>query len=256
MREPVTVITGASGGIGEEIAYCAAKAGRKLVLVARSADKLTAIADKIAAGGAPKPELVALDLNERDAADKLAEALAAKNLRVAELVNNAGYGLAGRIETLDCADLVGIVDLNIRALTDLTLRFLPEILEAKGGILNVASTAAFMPGPNMTVYYASKAYVLSFTEALHYELRGRARVTVLCPGPVPTGFQDRATRGKGLSLMKFASTSAPYVAQAGWSAFERGKRRAVPGLLNKISIFFVPVTPRALLLPVVSAISR
>lgn len=260
MREPVTVITGASGGIGEEIAICAAKAGRRLVLVARSADKMAAIAERIAASGAPKPELVALDLNDRDAADKLAEALAAKNLRVAELVNNAGYGLAGRIETLERADLVGIVDLNIRALTDLTLRFLPEILEANpgnlGGILNVASTAAFMPGPNMTVYYASKAYVLSFTEALHYELRGRARVTVLCPGPVPTGFQDRATRGKGLALAKFASTSAPFVAQAGWSAFERGKRRCVPGLLNKISIFFVPVTPRALLLPVVSAISR
>jgi short-subunit dehydrogenase len=131
-----------------------------------------------------------------------------------------------------------------------------ESLEAKGGILNVASTAAFMPGPNMAVYYATKAYVLSFTEALHHELRGRARVTALCPGPVPTGFQARASRGKGLWIAKFSVTSASDVAETGWRAFERGKRVVIPGLLNKLSVWFVPFTPRPLLLRAVSAVSR
>jgi short-subunit dehydrogenase len=256
MREAVTVITGASGGIGEAIAHCAAKAGRKLVLVARSAGRMEAVAEQIAASGASRPEIVALDLNERDAADRLGDALAAKNLRAAELVNNAGYGLAGPAETLDRADLVGIVDLNMRALTDLTLRFLPAILQSKGGILNVASTAAFMPGPNMAVYYASKAYVLSFSEALHYELRGRARVTVLCPGPVATGFQARARRSSRPALARFAALSAADVAQTGWSAFERGKRRSVPGLMNKLSVLAVPFVPRALLLAAASRFSR
>lgn len=187
----VTVITGASGGIGEELAIVAAKAGRNLVLVARSTEGLARVADRIASQDLARPEIVAVDLGEADAADRLSETLAKKSLTVSELVNNAGYGLVGPVAALDRKQQLGIVDLNIRALTDLTLRFLPEILQARGGILNVASTAAFQPGPNMAIYYASKSFVLSFTEALAYELRGRVRVSALCPGPVPTGFQDR-----------------------------------------------------------------
>jgi short-subunit dehydrogenase len=252
MSEPVTVITGASGGIGEELAYCAARAGRKVVLVARSADKMKAVADRIKTLGDKEPEIVALDLGDPKCGEALAAALHAKNLKVAEIVNNAGYGLAGRIERLDAADQVGMVDLNIRALTDLTLRFLPEIIGAKGGVLNVASTAAFQPGPNMAIYYASKAYVLSFSEAIWFELKGRARVTTLCPGPVPTGFQARASRGKGLWIAKFSVTSASDVADAGWRAFEAGKRVVVPGFLNKFAAFSAPLTPRPLLLWIAS----
>ena len=256
MSEQVTVITGASGGIGEELAYRAARAGRKVVLVARSADKMKTVADKISSLGGKQPEIVALDLADPNSGEALAGVLKAKNLKVAEVVNNAGYGLAGRIEQLDVADQVGMVDLNIRALTDLTLRFLPEIIEAKGGVLNVASTAAFQPGPNMAIYYASKSYVLSFSEAIWFELKGRARVTTLCPGPVPTGFQARATGGKTLSLTKFSTTQSDYVADLGWRGFEAGKRVVIPGLINKVMAFFVPLTPKPLVLWIAWRLSR
>jgi short-subunit dehydrogenase len=253
---PVTIITGASGGIGEELAYCAAKAGRKLVLVARSADKMKAVAEKIVSLGAPAPEIVALDLADPKSGEALAAALKQKNLKVFELINNAGYGLTGPVEKLDAADQVGMVDLNMRALTDLTLRFLPEIIEAKGGVMNVASTAAFQPGPNMAIYYASKAYVLSFSEAIWFELRGRARVTCLCPGPVPTGFAARANKGGSLRLMKLSMTSADFVASRGWERFQRGQRVVVPGVLNEITTMLAPLTPKALLLWIASRLSR
>lgn len=252
----VTVITGGSGGLGEELAYCAAKAGRKIVLVARSADKMKAIAEKVVSLGAPAPEIVALDLSDPKSGEALANILKEKNLRVFELINNAGYGLAGPVEQLDAADQVGMVDLNMRALTDLTLRFLPEILESNGGVMNVASTAAFQPGPNMAVYYASKAYVLSFSEAIWFELRGRARVTCLCPGPVPTGFAARANKGGSLRLMRLSRTSADFVASRGWDRFQRGQRVVVPGVLNEISAMLAPLTPKPLVLWIASKLSR
>jgi short-subunit dehydrogenase len=252
----VTVITGASGGIGEELAYCAARAGRKVVLVARSADKMKSVAEKIVALGAPMPEIVVLDLGDMKSGETLAAILKEKNLKVFELVNNAGYGLAGPFEQLDQADQTGIVDLNVRVLTDLTRRFLPEIIDAKGGVMNVASTAAFQPGPNMAVYYASKAYVLSLSEAIWFELRGRARVTCLCPGPVPTGFSNRANKGRKLRLMNLSMTSADFVASRGWERFQRGQRVVIPGVLNEISAMFAPLTPKALVLWLASRLSR
>jgi short-subunit dehydrogenase len=252
----VTVITGASGGIGEELAYCAAKAGRKVVLVARSADKMKAVASTIVSLGAPQPEIVTLDLGNPASGEALAKALREKNLKVFELINNAGYGLAGPVEKLDAGDQIGIVDLNMRALTDLTLRFLPEIIEARGGVMNVASTAAFQPGPNMAIYYASKAYVLSFSEAIWFELRGRARVTCLCPGPVPTGFSQRANRGRSLRLMSLSMTPADFVASRGWERFQRGQRVVVPGVLNEIATTFAPLMPKALVLWLASRLSR
>ncbi|MBX3512512.1 MAG: SDR family oxidoreductase [Xanthobacteraceae bacterium] len=252
----VTVITGASGGIGEELAYCAAKAERKLVLVARSSDKLKTVAEKIAALGAPAPEIVALDLADPKSGEMLVSALAQKNLKVFELINNAGYGLAGPVEQLDRADQVGMVDLNMRALTDLTLRFLPEIIAANGGVMNVASTAAFQPGPNMAIYYASKAYVLSFSEAIWFELRGRARVTCLCPGPTPTGFSARAKKDGKLRLMNLSMTSAAFVASRGWERFQRGQRVVVPGVMNEIAATLAPLSPKALVLWLASRLSR
>lgn len=252
----VTVITGASGGIGEELAYCAARAGRKIVLVARSADKMKSVSEKIVALGAPQPEIVALDLADLKSGAALSDALKQKNLTVFELINNAGYGLAGPIEQVDAADQLGIVDLNVHALTDLTLRFLPEILENKGGVLNVASTAAFQPGPNMAIYYASKAYVLSFSEAIWYELKGRARVTCLCPGPVPTGFSDRANKGRKLRLMNLSMTSAEFVASRGWERFQHGQRVVVPGVMNEISATLAPLSPKLLVLWLASKLSR
>lgn len=253
---PVTVITGGSGGIGEELAYCAAKSGRKIVLVARSAGKMQAVARKITALGAPEPECVALDLADPQAGAALAAFLQEKNLKVFELINNAGYGLAGPVEMLDRADQLGMLDLNMRALTELTLRFLPQIIEGKGGVMNVASTAAFQPGPNMAIYYASKAYVLSFSEAIWFELRDRARVTCLCPGPVPTGFAARASKSGSLRLMKFSHTRADFVAARGWDRFQRGQRVVVPGVLNEISAMLAPLSPRPLVLWLAAKISR
>jgi short-subunit dehydrogenase len=243
----ITLITGASGGIGEELAVIAAKAGRSLVLVARSAEGLSRVAERIAALGVARPETVALDLADTHAADRLADWLAEQSFTVAELVNNAGYGLVGAVATLDRKEQVGIVDLNIRALTDLTLCFLPDILQARGGILNVASTAAFQPGPNMAIYYASKSYVLSFTEALAYELRGRVRVSALCPGPVPTGFQKRSNMGK-TRLSRLPGMAPARVADIGWRGFVAGKRVVIPGFLNKMTAFFGPRVPRAAVL--------
>jgi short-subunit dehydrogenase len=256
VTSPVTVITGASGGIGETLAHVAARAGRKLVLVARSAEGLRKVADAIVNAGHGRPETIALDLGQAGAADRLAAELQAGGFSVSELVNNAGYGLVGATAELDRAAQFGIVDLNVRALTDLTLCFLPEIVAARGGILNVSSTAAFQPGPYMNVYYASKAYVLFFSEALHAELKGRVRVTALCPGPTPTGFHQRANPGRtsGLLLL-LPQTSVAAVADAGWRGFERGKRVVIPGLLNKLGAVAARFSPHAILLPMVAALS-
>jgi short-subunit dehydrogenase len=240
----VTVITGASSGIGAALAFEAARAGRKLVLVARSAEGLAKVAEAIAAEGHARPEAVALDLAEVGAADRLAGELSKRRLTVFELVNNAGYGLVGPILAHERAEQVGIVDLNVRALTDLTLRFLPEIIAAKGGVLNVASTAAFQPGPYAAIYYASKSYVLSFSEALTYEMRGPVRVTALCPGPVPTNFQKRANPGKDALFSHLPGMSAEKCAAIGWRGFESGKRVVVPGFFNKIGTFLAPRVPR------------
>lgn len=248
MPPSVTLITGASGGIGEALARVAAKAGRRLVLVARSAERVNAVADAIAAEGHLRPDTVALDLGEAGAADRLAEALARRGLMVCELVNNAGYGLVGPAAELDRSTQVGIVDLNVRALTDLTVRFLPEILAERGGILNVASVASFLPGPGMAVYYASKAYVLSFSEALSAELAGQVRVTALCPGPTPTGFQERANPGGEDMFRLLPKMSAERVAEIGWRGFERGKRVVIPGVINRLIAFFAPRSPRSLVL--------
>jgi hypothetical protein len=239
----VTLITGASGGIGEELAYCAARAGRSLVLVARSGSELSRVADRIKSDGHARPEIFPLDLTEAGAADKLADFLKSKSFTVFELVNNAGWGLVGQVALLDRADQLNSIDLNIRALTDLTIRFLPEIIAARGGVLNVASTAAFQPGPFMAIYYASKSFVLSFSEALWYELRGRVRVTALCPGPVLTGFQKRSNMGKTRISQLPAMMPKP-VAEAGWRGFERGKRVVIPGLMSKLTAFLGPRVPR------------
>ena len=168
--KPVTLITGASAGIGAELARVFAKHGHELVLVARREDRLIALADEIATAGRPRPAVLAIDLEQRDAAARIAAELSSRGLEPAIVVNNAGFGLAGAAAALDRDEQLGMIDLNIRALTELSLAFVDSLARHRGGILNVASAAAFLPGPGMAVYYASKAYVLSFSEALHHEL--------------------------------------------------------------------------------------
>ncbi|MDB5644100.1 MAG: hypothetical protein JWN07_3417, partial [Hyphomicrobiales bacterium] len=216
MRQ-ITLITGASDGIGAELARIMARGGHDLALTARRRDRLDALADEIAATGRPRPLVIPCDLSQPGAIDVLESQLAAADARVAFLVNNAGFGLHGRAAALDRAAQLEMIDLNIRALTDLTLRLLPQITQARGGLLQVASTAAFLPGPNMAVYYATKAYVLSFSEALAQEMKAAGvRVCVLCPGPTATGFQTRA----GLDAAIFDTMrpmSARAVAEAGFA---------------------------------------
>ena len=248
MSAPVTVITGASAGIGAELAKVFAANGHRLVLVARRKDKLDALAEEIATGGQPKPDVIALDLSVAGVADSLARELASRNLEAAVMINNAGFGLTGRAAELPRAEQLAMIDLNVRALTELSLAFVDSLVRHRGGILNVASLASFLPAPGMAVYYATKAYVLSFSEALHVELRKKGvRVTALCPGPVPTEFQARAglDRQQGGGLLEL---SAAEVAQAGYRGFAAGKRLVVPGRLNKLIPLMPRIFPRALIL--------
>ena len=245
------IVTGASEGIGTELARVFAEKGHDLVLVARRRERLEALADEIAAAGRPRPLVVALDLALPDAPAQLAEALSAAAVAPAFLVNNAGFGTVGSFADGDAGAQLGMIDLNIRALTAVTHRFLPAIVSARGGILNVASIAAFAPGPGMAVYYASKAFVLSFSEALAQELANQGvRVTALCPGPVVTGFQARAGFDPAmLKGMGPAVLSARVTAQAGYDGLMAGRRVVVPGAINKSLARAMAWIPHAILLP-------
>ena len=253
---PVALITGASGGIGEELARICAADGHELVLVARSGDKLTALADEIAAKGGPRPITLALDLSAPDAPEKIERTLAEADLGPQILINNAGFGLIGPAAELDRAEQIEMVDLNIRALTDLTLRFLPQIRATRGRIMNISSIAAYLPGPGMAVYYATKAYVTSFSEALWQELRGSGvSVTALCPGVTATGFGLRAGFDEAL-VKHMPAMTARAVAEIGYRAMMRGKRRAITGLFNQLMVGTMPLTPRTVLLPLLDQLMR
>ena len=184
--KPVTLITGASAGIGVELARVFAAHGHELVLVARREDRLKALADEIAAAGRPRPTVLrARSRTPRCGGGACRAIVVARDSSPQYVVNNAGFGLSGPAAKLSRDEQLAMIDLNVRALTELSLAFVDSLARHRGGILNVASIAAFLPGPGMAVYYASKAYVLSFSEALHHELAGRGiRVTALCPGPV------------------------------------------------------------------------
>ena len=251
MTERVTLITGASAGIGAEIARIFAANGHRVVLVARRADRLTALAGEIVASGGAAPIVLPCDLEQPDAGEKIAAALVAEGVEVEYVVNNAGYGLFGNAIERDRAEQLGIIAVNIRALTDLSLRFSDQLIRHRGGILNVGSIAGFLPGPGMAVYYASKAYVLSFSEALRLELAPRGvRVTALCPGPVPSEFQARAGFLPGLDSA-ILNVSAADVAQAGYRGLMANKRAVMPGLGIKIVPFLLRLFPRGFVLAAV-----
>jgi short-subunit dehydrogenase len=250
---PVTVITGASAGIGVALAHVFARNGHELVLVARRQDRLDALANEIAAIGKPRPVPVALDLLKAGAVRELAAVLAAQGLEPQYVVNNAGFGLVGLADTRDRDEQLAMIDLNVRVLTELSLAFIPGLERLRGGILNIGSMAGFLPGPGMAVYYATKAYVLSLSEALHSELNPRGvRVTVLCPGPVPTEFAARAGIKEGLAP-GILTQSAEAVAEAGYRGLMRGARTVVPGLANKLVTILIRIVPRRLLLRAVDS---
>jgi short-subunit dehydrogenase len=251
VTERITLITGASAGIGTELVRVFSANGHRLALAARRADRLTALAAEIAAAGGIAPLLIPCDLEAPDACDKIAEALGAAGVDVEYVVNDAGYGLFGRAIELDRADQLGIIAVNIRALTDLSLRFSDSLIKNRGGILNVGSIAGFLPGPGMAVYYASKAYVLSFTEALRNELAPHGvRVTVVCPGPVPSEFQDRAGFKPGFDSA-ILNVSAADVAQQAYSGLMANRRIVLPGLGIKMVPPLLRLFPRAFILAAV-----
>jgi short-subunit dehydrogenase len=256
VTERVTLITGASAGIGTELARVFAANGHRLALVARRVDRLTALASEIGAAAGAAPVVIPCDLEQPDAGDKIAAALAAAGVEVEYVVNNAGFGLFGNATELDRTQQLGIIAVNIRALTDLSLRFSEQLIRHRGGILNVGSVAGFLPGPGMAIYYASKAYVLSFTEALRQELAPRGvRVTVLCPGPVPSEFQARAGFEPGFDS-SVLDVSAADVAREAYRGLMANKRAVLPGLGIKIVPLALRLVPRGFVLAAVGRFQR
>ncbi len=189
---------------------------------------MEALADEIVSRGGPRPMVVEADLAAPGAADSLVAEMERRGVRVTNLVNNAGFGLIGRAADLDRAEQLRMIDLNVRALTDLSLAFLPALRASRGGLMNVASMAAFYAGPGMATYYATKAFVLSFSQALAFEMKQEGvRVTALCPGPTKTEFFARAGVGDSpFGHMPLASSMS--VAEAGYKGFMRGKAVVVP----------------------------
>jgi len=251
---PITVITGASAGIGVALARVFSRQGHELALVARREDRLQDLADEIAATGARRPIVVACDLSTPNAAQQIGDALASQGAEPQFVVNNAGFGLVGLATARDRDEQLQMIDLNVRALTELSIAFVDSLARNRGGILNVGSMAGFLPGPGMAVYYATKAYVLSFTEALHSELAPRGiKVAVLCPGPVPTEFAARAGVSDRSMAPSLLTKSADYVAEAGYRGLMSGHRTIVPGFINNLVTVLLRFVPRRLLLKVVDS---
>ena len=215
MFKKYVLITGASSGIGLELAHQFAKNGYDLILVARRKKLLQTLANELHTKYGSESELIEKDLEESNAAKEVVAILQRKNISIEILVNNAGFGTFGDYNSSDEETNSRMVQLNITSLMSLTRLLIPSMLKRKvGKILNVASMAAFQPGPFMAVYYASKSFVLSFSEALSSELEGTGvTVTALCPGPVPTGFQERARVGKALMMKSIMTKSAQFVAE-------------------------------------------
>jgi short-subunit dehydrogenase len=253
MRSQTALITGASGGIGYELAKLFARDHHDLVLVARSADKLASVASELQTHGVTV-KTIALDLAAQPAPRFLFDQLQREGVAVDILINNAGFGVFGEFARMPEEAILGQLDLNIRALTELTRLFLPTMVARRSGrIMNVASTAAFQPGPLMAVYYASKAYVLSFSEAIANELRDSGvTVTCFCPGATHTGFAKRAGTEKSRLFQQVGAMNAEKVALDGYRALMEGRPLAISGMHNWIVAQSTRFAPRKL----VTAISR
>lgn len=244
----VALVTGASGGIGEDLARLIAAGRRDVVLLARSAPKLQTLADELSRAHKITATVLAVDLSEPGAADQVARTLAERRINIDMLVNNAGFGTFGEFARENPQEQLRMLQVNVVALTMLTRFLLPAMLERRRGrILNVASTAAFQPGPLMAVYYASKGYVMSLSVALSEETAGTGvTVTCLCPGPTRTGFQERAQMEQSRLFHITSVMRSADVARAGYDAMLAGRALAIPGVANKIGAQSVRFVPRRL----------
>ncbi|MGB7326670.1 MAG: SDR family oxidoreductase [Rubripirellula sp.] len=240
-----TLITGASSGIGWELAKQFAGGGDDVVLVARSEDKLNELADDVRKNYGVNATVVAMDLAKFDGVDDLCNQLENRSIQVDTLVNNAGFGALGKFADLSADRQTDMLMVNVVALTRLTRMLLPEMLQrGKGGVLNVGSIAAYQAGPNMSVYYASKAYVLSFTEGLREEVADSGvHVTCLEPGATETGFGEDSGMGK-LDMFSSATMSAETVAQAGYEGYVNNEDIVIPGWKNRLMVTSTSLLPR------------
>jgi hypothetical protein len=245
---PAALITGASTGIGRELTYIAAENGYDVALVARSAGPLEAVGLDVERKTSRKAYIFPADLSEPNAARSLIAEIAQAGLTIDVLINNAGFGLVGKFWELPEDQQMQMIQLNIGALTQLSRLYLPDMMERRTGwILNIASTAAFVPGPLMSVYFATKAYVVSFSEALHNEAKGSGvKVCCLCPGATRTEFDKRAGMTNSKLFEGPNVMNAAEVAQIGWNALREGKPLVVAGGMNAAMAFLTRFAPRQL----------
>lgn len=251
------LITGASSGIGKALAHEFARDGYHLVLAARSVGKMQALADELQQRYPVTVTVVGADLETSDGAQKLHADIKARNITLSALVNNAGYGTFGEFKDSALAPELAMMQLNMNTVVMLTKLFLPDLIATRGKVLNTASTAAFQPGPYMAVYYATKAFVLSFSEAIAAELAPHGvTVTALCPGPTASGFQDKADMHAS-SLVKGKNLpTSEHVASKGYRALQRGQRVYIPGCMNWSLAQSVRFTPRNIVTALVKRMSQ
>ncbi len=247
------LITGASSGIGLELAHLFARDGYRLVLVARNRGALRELGDELQSRYSIPVRISPKDLAHPASPGELYQELQEAGLVLDVLVNNAGFGGSGAFLKTDWNDEAEMIQVNITALTHLTKLFLPQIHAREGKLLNVASVAAFLPGPFMAIYYASKAYVLSFSEAIAEELSGTgATVTCLCPGPVATNFQKRAHTDTSTMMRSPLLMDVREVARAGYEGMKAGKRLVIPGWKNRAAVEMLRLSPRGTTVKMVS----
>ena len=262
MTSPLTphktaLITGASSGIGKALAYHFAQDGYQLVLAARGVARMQALADDLQKQFKVVVTVVGADLETNDGAAQLHADIKARGIVLSALVNNAGYGAFGEFKDSALPQDLAMMQLNMNTVVVLTKLFMPDLLATRGKILNTASTAAFQPGPYMAVYYATKSFVLSFSEAIAAELEDTGvTVTALCPGPTASGFQDKADLGNSALVKGKKLPTSEEVAALGYRAMQRGQRVYIPGFMNWAMAQSIRITPRNLATKVVKALTR
>jgi short-subunit dehydrogenase len=253
---PLALVTGASSGIGADLARELARDGYDVVLSARRVEAMETLAEELKTHGA-NTTILAADLSREGAASRLAKEIEGRDLTIDVLVNNAGLGANGRFDLSDPVKVGEMLQVNAVALTELTRLLLPGMVaRRRGGVILVASTAAFQPGPQMAVYCATKAYVLSFGEAIAYELRGTGVVvTTLCPGATSTNFFTAADMGKTPLLESRLTVMSPQeVARIGYRGFKAGRRVVITGFLNRVMAMSGRLSPRLMSLPIVNSL--
>lgn len=243
----LALVTGASSGIGRELAYIHAENGHDVIVVARSEDKLNDLKQQLEKQFDCNVFVIAADLTSKEALENLFSQVDNLKRPINFLINNAGFGDFGEFLSSDIKFQEDMIELNVTALTKITRYFLPRLVETNGKILNIASVAAFQPGPMMSVYFATKAYVLSFSEALHQELKSKnVSVTVFCPGPTQSGFMDYSGMGESKLVKGRKLPSSKTVALYGYKAMMKGHSVVIHGFTYRLLTFFIRLMPRNL----------